>query len=207
MESIVRKIQSLAREFPGLQEAIDLTIEQARYVKKVTAINVKRVDGSLLHRVLLRSLVHEVVGQLKLWRNQELWVLREGDAVCVDIRKYTSVSTIGPSENLHASEDGEIVSRRLAGHERIDYLVLTDEVYDPGEGVFELKVTVYKPAKGSSIAVDVAEEAAWQQWQDELERERQLSGYYDADDEEEWPQEYTEIDLSDPGTGGLVIFE
>lgn len=194
---IIRKIEQLVVEFPGLGECLELTLKKAfPIIKQVTAISVKRVDGNLLNRVLVRE-EYDEYNKRHSARNQEIWALVEGDAILVDIKK----SVVESSPGRFVRELGETVGSRLVALNRIQYLVLTDEVYDWDNKATELNVTVYKPAKGSTIAEDVA----WEQHYSELENERIDSGYYDAGDEED-PPEPTEVNVGGH-PGSWVIFE
>lgn len=222
--STVRKIRRMIQEFPGLKEAIDLTIENAFKIKRVTFISVKRVDSSLLHRVLVDE--HFTGGDTTYRRVQNLWVLKGGDAICVDIRKAVTTESATAYSGPRIEEAGEQIGMRLLRVEA-EYLVLTDEVFNNrGEGVFELSVTVYKPSKGSSIELDVAWEFAFPAqteeeiaaemelgykaiqdrqdaemaaaYEEHYELERQAREDNDSDDEEYDEPEPTEVNIGDP---------
>ncbi len=224
---IIRKIEQLVVEFPGLGECLELTLKKAfPIIKQVTTIIVKRVDGNLLNRVLVRERYDEY--KRHSVREQEIWVLIDGDAVLVDIKK----AVVESSPGRFVRELGETVGSRLVDFNRIQHLVLTDEVYDWDNNTIELKVTVYKPAKGSSIPEDVAWEVAFPiqtpeeiaaemelgfkaiQDQQDAEMDAALEQHYELerqardDDREDENDEYEPTEVNVGGhPGSWLIFE
>ncbi len=181
MKNLSKRIEELCKEFQGLQEALDLTIENAFKIRKVTSIRVKRVDGALLHSVLVDE--HFTGGDTTYRRMQNLWVLQGGDAICVDIRKNVAVESAAAYWGPRVEEPGEQVGTRLQRYEA-EYLVLTDEVFDTQYEVFELSVMVYKPSKGSSIQEDVAWEFAFPTRTSEEIAEENAAVFKEVEDKE-----------------------